>query len=143
MVNGVTGAFDRIASLIGPFKKVITNHTTIMKVEYALIKARYEQLENFEFMTTAYAEFTPEMAAEIFAYALSLPADTTEVSLLHVVNAIDDYKLKTAYQNVINNLPESGKKYKFQKISKRTAEKLFLYNLKWMVDPNSAWQYLQ
>lgn len=140
VVKGFTDAFDRIGILAGPFKQLFTNHTLIMKVEYAMIKARMEQIKNIDFMKDAYGDFSPEMAAEIYKYALT--NDCSDFSLLYVAAKITDINLRKQYFAVLDGQNPSGTKYRYKRIPNKYAERLFLFNLEYLENPSEAWQYL-
>ncbi len=144
VIEGVTGAFDRIASYTGPvFEQIIKGHTLVMKAEYKLIKERINQIQTVENALKDYSIFDAEMAAEIYLFALSL-LDRNEFALGEVTHKIHDSKVKEKYLRAINNnRMDNGMKYVNKKITKEYAEKLFLFNLVFLDDPDGAWQYFK
>lgn len=142
VVYGVIGAFNRISTYTGVFENIIKCHTTAMSAEYKMIKKRISTLKNIEGFVKDYNKFDAEMAAEIYLYSLTVP-DGKTFQLGELAWGIEDINVKKRYLSLINNNYEGGKKYVYKKITKEYAEKLFLFNVVYLDNPNEAWQYLR
>ncbi len=136
VVKGFTDAFDRIGVWAGPFKQIFTNHTMIMKAEYALMKARIEQIKNIDFMKDAYADFTSDMIAEIYKY--SLTNDCDDFCLLYVAAKITDINLRKKYFDVLDGKNGSSTKYRNKRIPNKYAERLFFFELAYLEGGEAA-----
>lgn len=147
VVNGVTDAFNRIASYTGPFEQIIKSHTLVMQAEYAMIKERIRQLNDTETYINDSVIFTPDMAAAIYMFALSLPEEETSFQLGRVVNYADaDASVRMALRTVLNNNYYKGKKFVYRTITRSYAEKLYLFNLLYLDDSSTtsnAWGVLR